>query len=110
MLTHYTCHACGNVAYDPAELRFNRSKVYLNADGLRCMACYQRKWRAKLKLVNRIACGMCAVVFQPKRKDAKFCSNACRQKAHRKTSFAPVANCASDAPKRAPVVTGATIV
>jgi hypothetical protein len=104
-----TCPACGNIAYSAHGIHANPHKAYVNADGYICMACYQRNWRrARKSIINR-SCEACGVAFSPKRADAKFCSNACRQAAHR-AGFAPVTKRASDAPKSAPVVTGATIV
>jgi hypothetical protein len=47
----------------------------------------QRKWYAQRKarrgLGGKKACGVCGTDFEPKRADARFCSPACRQKAHR---------------------------
>ena len=40
------------------------------------------KWRRKQERKDRI-CQTCGTTFTPKRSDAKFCCNACRQKAYR---------------------------
>jgi hypothetical protein len=45
----------------------------------------QRKWYAERKARRPATlCTTCGVRFRGKRKDAKFCSNNCRQRAHRK--------------------------
>lgn len=36
-----------------------------------------------MKTKEKIACKICGSIFQPRRYDHKFCSNACRTKAHR---------------------------
>jgi hypothetical protein len=68
-----------------------------------CTACrteYDRRHREDLAVINakrkarrvearqarRKPCAACGKVFRGKRKDARFCSAACRQRAHRKAS------------------------
>lgn len=46
--------------------------------------CYQRRLRARHRASARAVCATCAQGFAPKRSDARYCSNACRQKAFRK--------------------------
>jgi protein-arginine kinase activator protein McsA len=58
-LRRYCCYRCGNDAY--IERRRQRRKE--DREGL--------------------ACQNCSRPFDAKRRDAKFCSNACRQAAHR---------------------------
>lgn len=46
--------------------------------------CYQRAWRAARRKTNRaMTCEICETAFQPKRAEARYCSNACRQRAYR---------------------------
>jgi hypothetical protein len=63
----------------------------------------QRKWYAERKerrerLKPPMICATCGTKFQGKRKDARYCSGACRQKAHRK---APITD--KSKPRRAPL-------
>jgi site-specific DNA recombinase len=48
-----------------------------------CATCYERhrRWRDRFKQCTCVTCG---IEFTTTRTDAKFCSNACRQKAHRR--------------------------
>jgi predicted RNA-binding Zn-ribbon protein involved in translation (DUF1610 family) len=50
-----------------------------------CHGCYTRD-RRKLKRHKQRDCVTCGLEFTTTRTDAKFCSNACRQKAHRRAS------------------------
>jgi hypothetical protein len=45
--------------------------------------CYQRQLRARKRASARATCSTCGLGFVPKRKDARFCSDACRQRAYR---------------------------
>jgi hypothetical protein len=45
-------------------------------------ACVQRAAR-KTKRLKKLFCAMCHVEFTSSRRDARYCSSACRQKAHR---------------------------
>ena len=47
-----------------------------------CQNCYLRD-RRRLHRMKLRACGVCGVSFQSVRRDALYCSAACRQKAHR---------------------------
>ena len=47
--------------------------------------CYQRQHRQRNTLKNLRACDACKRLFEPKRDDAKFCSNKCRQWHYRRT-------------------------
>jgi hypothetical protein len=53
-------------------------------------AAKQRDWYAKRKAryIRVRACAECSTPFKGKRKDARFCSHACRQRAHRKAAIA----------------------
>ncbi len=42
-----------------------------------------RQRRARKRLLWRATCAHCETAFIPKRRDARYCSAACRQKAHR---------------------------
>lgn len=69
-----------------------------SANGMakRCIYCkrehelrQQRKRRAAKRA--KIECAQCGEEFTPNRTDAKFCSNACRQRAHRQRRSKPIA-------------------
>jgi hypothetical protein len=45
--------------------------------------CYQRRRRALRKAAARALCQVCGLIFTAKRSDARYCSDACRQKAFR---------------------------
>jgi len=48
---------------------------------------YARRKARKAWRHPKTCCAACGAEFKGKRKDAKFCSSACRQKAHRTTGF-----------------------
>jgi hypothetical protein len=50
--------------------------------------CYQRRLRARRKSSRKSTCSACGLIFTPKRSDARYCSNACRQRAHRQAGAA----------------------
>jgi hypothetical protein len=55
-----------------------------------CSKCYMRDWRARRR-VTEATCESCRIVFPTSRRDAKFCSNRCRQQAHRgRAAIVPV--------------------
>jgi len=85
MLDTKPCPDCGNITYDPTQVRVYKTvnPALLNSDGWICDACYQRACRAKRRITNNNLCAVCETAFTPKRKDARFCSNKCRQAAHR---------------------------
>ena len=72
------CKGCGRVFYTNIE---TKKYCLYSLCGNRG---YQRelKWRQKYARKERI-CQTCGNAFTPKRSDAKFCCNACRQKAYR---------------------------
>jgi hypothetical protein len=60
----------------------------LNRKGV-CDACYERR-RRKLHRHKQRTCAVCGVGFTTTRSDSRFCSNACRQAAHRKRGKAHI--------------------
>jgi hypothetical protein len=70
---HATCAGCGQ-----------RLMVCPNAAISTCSnRCAQRRRRARRRTAARAVCDACNLVFTPKRSDARFCSDACRQRAYR---------------------------
>ena len=55
-----------------------------------CHTCYQRLWRQKQRKLHprhkQRTCVRCGTEFTATRVDAKYCSAACRQRAHRATA------------------------
>jgi hypothetical protein len=53
-----------------------------------CSKRCEQRYRRRLQRESRdeTHCTVCGVGFRPKRADAKFCSNACRQRAYREVS------------------------
>ena len=68
--TIFVCGSCGRRDY---RTLFARDL---------CPCCYMREYRARNRH-KKIVCTICAAAFTSTRADAKFCSPACRQKAHR---------------------------
>jgi hypothetical protein len=58
--------------------------VYLDIVRGLCSMCYARDLRARHRHKQR-RCKTCGTPFTTTRSDARFCSNACRQKAHRRS-------------------------
>jgi hypothetical protein len=75
-----TCRDCGHISAYPG---FHMTR------GL-CDRCYARDFRAKRRHKER-TCGTCGLRFETTRTDAKFCSVACRQRAHRKARAEQIA-------------------
>jgi hypothetical protein len=51
-----------------------------------CNACYQRELRREKQNARPIIpCAVCGKYFKPKRSGARYCSDRCRQRAHRAT-------------------------
>ena len=46
--------------------------------------CAQRDRRKRRRMAARTRCGVCRTIFTPRRRDAKFCSVACKQRAYRR--------------------------
>lgn len=74
-----TCGGCGKPFYTQVKC-----KKYCSFDCMRLGSLKIAARRTKENRENRI-CECCGKVFTPTRSDGKFCSNACRQKAYRKT-------------------------
>jgi hypothetical protein len=55
-------------------------------------ATYQREWRARRRAARRLVCAGCRLEFIPARKDARFCSGACRFRAYRRRLAAKAAD------------------
>ena len=74
------CKGCGRVFYTNIETKKYCSYSLCGNRG------YQKelKWRRKFARTNR-TCQTCGNPFTPKRADAKYCCNACRQKAYRES-------------------------
>jgi len=79
------CHGCNEPLSNPDHRRF-RWKVCSHR-------CYQRVWwkcrrehgsTIPWKVAARTICQVCKQEIQGRRKDARFCSNACRQWAYRR--------------------------
>src|ERR1700730_16974928 len=68
--TIFVCGSCGRRDY---RTLFARDL---------CPCCYMRESRRRNRH-KKIVCTICAAAFTSTRADAKFCSPACRQKAHR---------------------------
>jgi hypothetical protein len=80
---HKEYQYCQNCAFDIATGRPPLAK---------CHACYMRNWYPNdWKNRDPVACQACGELFKQRRADAKFCSNACRQKAYRAAKPAAVA-------------------
>jgi hypothetical protein len=83
----FNCPQCGKVfGGGRARPRFHYGEEDDCPLGKCGHSCYQRAWRLSRRLKQR-TCEVCATVFTTTRRDARFCSNVCRQKAHRKTSL-----------------------
>ena len=74
----FHCKGCGRVFY--TTIKTKRYCLYSLCGNYG----YQKelKWRRAQERKDRI-CQTCGNPFTPKRSDAKFCCNACRQKAYR---------------------------
>ena len=56
--------------------------------GMTCSTRCAQRWLRQRRRVKNLICKTCGLRFERSRTDAKFCSNACRQKAHRLASAA----------------------
>lgn len=72
------CGGCGRLFYTQSEKR-------KYCDSYRCgnIATRRRVTTRRVALRQNLICCCCGKQFSPKRVDAKFCSNACRQKSYR---------------------------
>ena len=72
------CKNCGKEFYTLCYFR-----KYCHLSDCRSVASKKRKEQRKLEHFWEHTCSVCSGSFISKRNDAKFCSNACRQKAYR---------------------------
>jgi ssDNA-binding Zn-finger/Zn-ribbon topoisomerase 1 len=70
------CPGCG------IAMRFSHRDAWRTRWVTCSTRCYQRAWRRSRRIKLR-ACEGCHREFQSSRKDARFCSNACRQMQYR---------------------------
>ena len=72
------CKSCGNVFYTQV-----RSKIYCDYQTCGVYAFRRMKRQERENARADTECLTCGALFTPKRADARYCSNACRQKAYR---------------------------
>ena len=72
------CKTCGKEFYTLCYFR-----KYCHLSDCRSIAKEKRNEQRKLEHFSEHTCSVCSGSFVSKRNDAKFCSNACRQKAYR---------------------------
>ena len=72
------CKNCGKEFYTICYFR-----KYCHLSDCRSIASKKRNEQRKLEHFSEHTCSVCSGSFVSKRNDAKFCSNACRQKAYR---------------------------
>ena len=75
------CETCGKVFYTICNYR-----RYCHLSDCRSIAEQKRNEERKQKHYSEHICSVCSTPFVSKRYDARFCSNACRQKAYRNNS------------------------
>ena len=73
------CETCGKVFYTICNYR-----KYCHLSDCRSIAKQKRIEEKKQEHHSEHICSVCSASFVSKRNDARFCSNACRQKAYRK--------------------------
>jgi len=95
-----TCHGCGR----PMVFDTIRAIPEMVACGLDCRriisAAKARERRARRRRERH--CGDCGGLFMPKRTDARFCSPACRLRAHRRRQHAEAASSSAPTARSAP--------
>ena len=72
------CELCGKEFYT-----INYFRKYCHLSDCKSIAKQKRNEEKKQKHYSNHICSVCGSSFSSKRADAKFCSNACRQKAYR---------------------------
>ena len=72
------CKGCGNVFYTQV-----RSKIYCDYKSCGVHAFRRMKRQEREDARADTECLTCGALFTPKRAGARYCSNACRQKAYR---------------------------
>jgi hypothetical protein len=77
----FPCRCCGIEVF---QWGYRQShKLCFDCNNVRIKQ-YQAEWRAaNIPKAAEVSCDQCGIVFQPKRKTAKFCSSKCRVTAHR---------------------------
>ena len=73
------CGGCGNIFYTRVPI-----KKYCN-DKCAKRGIWRHKRERRLEKRKDKVCKTCGCTFTPKRSDAAYCSNACRQKAYRQS-------------------------
>jgi hypothetical protein len=76
------CECCGRPVYRVASLKWPRKHNFCG-DG--CASRWWTRWQAERRRAMRqpVTCEGCDKQFTPVRKDAHFCSSACRQRSYR---------------------------
>ncbi len=74
------CFGCGREFYTQIH-----SKKYCWYGTCGRIGNYKHQRRHRLERRKDLVCAECGKTFTPKRSDAKYCSNACRQKAYRQS-------------------------
>ena len=72
------CKGCGKVFYTQVQ-----TKVYCDYKSCGIPDFYRRKRQEREEARADTECLACGALFTPKRIGARYCSNACRQKAYR---------------------------
>jgi hypothetical protein len=85
----YPCADCRDtVPYfycDPCKAEWDKQRQKeREREAAKQRKAYARRRELRLFRTPATACAVCGVKFKGKREDARFCSDACRQKAHRK--------------------------
>ena len=96
--TEGTCPGCG------IAMQFSLRDAYdYDPRWVACSdRCYQRAWRSSHRMKTG-TCTVCRSPFQTLRKDARYCSNTCRQKQHRRRLAMIEDQRATDEPVSVPV-------
>ncbi len=74
------CYGCGNIFYTRIQ-----SKKYCDYYTCGKIGNYKNQLQHRLECRKDKVCESCGKTFTPKRSDAKYCSNACRQRAYRQS-------------------------
>jgi hypothetical protein len=76
------CEGCGRFVYNEDNFRGHSRTFCCEECECKARAADARRARAEARGSTR-ACAECSEMFEPRRADSKFCSAACKQKAHR---------------------------
>src|SRR5262249_11222648 len=74
------CHHCNRLVF---VLRRKGQRYIVCSDRCREAVCNANARRWHRRPVQKRACSTCGELFTPKRRDALYCSPACKQKAYR---------------------------